>query len=61
MIELNLTETDVQHLRVLMDAGLRHLGLDAAMPAAILNQKIASAVEQSKKANVVPMPGVAAG
>lgn len=61
MIELNLTDTDVHHLRVLMDAGLRHLGLDAAMPAAILNQKIASAVEQSKKTNVVPMPGAAAG
>lgn len=61
MITVNLSEQELANLQALLDAGVRHMGLQAAMPAAMLGQKIAQAVEQAKAKNVVPMKDAAAG
>lgn len=61
MITINFTEQELANLQALLDAGVRHSGLAAAMPAAIIGQKIAAAVEQAKAKNVVPMKDAAAG
>lgn len=47
-ITLTLNESELQNLQALLDAGVRHMGLQAAMPAAIIGQKIAHAIEQAK-------------
>ena len=61
MITINFTEQELQNLQALLDAGVRHMGLKAAMSAAIIDQKIAAAVEQAKAKNVVPMKDAATG
>ena len=59
MITLKLTEAEMQALAGLMDAGLRATGIRAARDAAVLLQKLESAVEAAKAAqqsdNVVKM------
>lgn len=55
MIDLSLTDNEMQNLRALIDAGIRHLGLDAAIPAAVINQKIIGAIERAKTKNVIAM------
>lgn len=61
MIDITLTEAEVQNLRAMMDAALRHIGLEAALPVAALNQKLAQAVEQAKGKNVVSLKDAASG
>lgn len=61
MITINFSEQELASLQALIDGGVRHLGLQSAMPAAIIGQKIAQAVEQAKQKNVVPMKDAAAG
>lgn len=47
MITLQLSNTEARDLQALIDAGLRHLGIRAAMAAAMINQKLLVAVENS--------------
>ena len=48
MIKLELTEQDAQRLLQLMDAGLRSIGLTAAIDAAALVQKIDAAAQAAR-------------
>ena len=52
MIKIELTEQELQTLMGLIDAGVRHTGLNAVLTAASLVEKISKAVEVS---NVVPI------
>lgn len=61
MITINFSEQELVNLQALIDAGVRHTGLQAAMPAAIIAQKIAAAVEQARQKNVVPMKDAETG
>lgn len=54
MIELKLTEPELQALVGLLDAGLKTVGLRGAKEAAVLVEKLEAAA-QAAQSNVVPM------
>lgn len=61
MITISFSQQEIANLNALLDAGVRHMGLQSAMAAAIIAQKIAAAVEAAKRDNVVPIKDAAAG
>jgi len=55
MINIELTEAELQQLINLMDAGVKAAGLQSVMSAAGLLEKFEEAVKASKSGNVVAM------
>lgn len=56
IVELKLSETNLQALVGLLDAGIKATGLGGVKAGAVLLAEIEAAVEAAKNSNVIQLP-----